>query len=349
MNAINVLFSALFAAGLFAVVLALGLREKVDLSELEKLSGSGDASRSSLERLQQRLDTARLGVSAGEFMLISIVLAFLGGGAMYLMSDAPLAAILGFFAGGLVYWIYLNNKAEKALEEYEIALPQVMARLVSGARMGGSFSHAAQHAAEFGPENSREDWQYIYEQIKGGAEPAMVFDVINARRGSLLLGTLFDLMTIQQQRGASLAKTLDGLENSMRDRVRMLRKARTSLKGPLRELQLVCAIPFVAIMLIRIMMPIYAAFYATLSGQLFLLLGWGMTIAGFLWGYVAFSRALREETNFGGLEPEARGRLAPVEERQTARQQQTPSDQPPAAGPGQAPAALRDVLGTAGD
>lgn len=341
MSAINVLFSALFAAGLFAIVMGLGIRRPVSLSELEKLSGRGEIRRGPWGRLQHELDTARLGVSAGEFLRVSIVLALLGGGAMYLLSNAPLAAVLGLVFGGLVYWIYLGHKAERAIEAYENALPSVVARLVAGARMGGSLKSAAAHAAEFGPEICREDWAYLAAQLDRGAEFSQACNVIAARRGSVLLDTIFELLVVQQQRGASLARTLEGIEESLRDRVRMMRKARTALGQPIRELWIVCAVPFVSVVFLRVVAPGYAAVYGTLGGQIILLLGWGLTLGGFALGYRSFSRSLRQETDFGGLGAEARGRLrtqAEIEkEKRQAEQAQRARER------GAAPAALSPV------
>lgn len=341
MNAINVLFSALFAAGAFAFVIGLTLREKIDLSELEKLSEGGERRPGLLPQLQHRLDTARLGVNAVEFLSISILLAFIVGAGIYLLSNAPLAGLVGFLTGGASYWVYLNHKVETALEAYENALPQVMARLVAGAQIGGSFEAAAQHVAEFGPENCREDWAYIVSQVKGGAPLSGTLDAVAERRGSLLLSTIFELLAIQEQRGASLSKTLEGLEESLRERVRVMRRARASMGGPIRELWIVCAIPFVIVIAMRLIAPGYAAVYGTLAGQFLLLVGWGITVLAFLAGYRSFSQGLREETNFGVLSPEARSDLAPVER---------PAQPPLAARRGKpvkqtAPSALSGALG----
>ena len=152
MLALNVIFAALFGAGLFALVISLTWREKIVLSRAESLSGTGGPEGGPLGRLKQTLEVARLKVTPAEFLLVMGVLAVLGGVAAYALSGAPLATIVGAAAGCALYWVRLTSRAESELEKYENELPQVMARLIAGAQIGGTFVGAAQHVAEFGPE-----------------------------------------------------------------------------------------------------------------------------------------------------------------------------------------------------
>ncbi len=52
MTAVNVLFAALLAAGVFAAVMGLGVRRPVSLSTLEELAGGGAAARGPLKQGQ---------------------------------------------------------------------------------------------------------------------------------------------------------------------------------------------------------------------------------------------------------------------------------------------------------
>src|SRR5579859_2350824 len=168
-NPLNVLLAALAAAGLFALTVSLLSQRPVNLSETEQLFGAGTQERSWSERLQRRLDLARVNMTVGAFLPMLAMLSLLAGLAAYLATGAWLAGVLGLALGGLGYWIYLAHKADQVLEAYEDELPQVLARLLAGVQPGHDLTLAAEHVARFGPPLCREDWAYIAEQLRAKA------------------------------------------------------------------------------------------------------------------------------------------------------------------------------------
>lgn len=310
MNPLNILLAVIFAVGTFALIMALGYQRPIVLSATERLYGGGEARLSLLERVQLQLDLARFAVTASEFLRVSAALAVVFGLGAYALSGALLAGALGAVGGGLSFWLYLSRKATHALETYEDELPQVVARLTAGAKLGNAFSAAAEHVAQFGPVQCREDWAYIAAQLKANAELEQVFRVVSQKRGSQLLNSIFELLLVQHQRGTGLSDVLPLIQETLEERVRTVRRARTKLKGPIRELWIVCATPFAAVVLLRLLSPEFAAMYGTWAGQLVLLMGWGITLTAFVVAYRSFSAALRRETNFyGALKAEPRPTL----------------------------------------
>lgn len=300
LNPLNVLLAVLFGAGLFALVTALFYEQPVKLSELERVYGRGEVQMTPIQRLQRELDDARFNIRASEFVRVSLVFSLLSGLALYLLSGAVLGGLLGFAVGGMSYWLYLTSKAAKALETYEDALPQVVARLVTGAKLGNSLALAAEHAAKFGPLNCRDDWAYIATQLKAGVGIEQILRVVSEKRGSQVLSSIFELLIVQQQRGLGLSDIMPLIQESLEERVRVIRKARTKMMGPIRELWIVCAAPFVAVILLRVMSPTFGDIYSTLSGQIILTIGWAVDLIAFAIAYRAFSQALQKETRFIG-------------------------------------------------
>jgi tight adherence protein B len=312
-NPFNVVLAALFAAGVFALVTAIGYQRPIVLSETERLYGGGEARLSPLQRLQRQLDAARFNITASEFLRVSAALAVLAGIGAYALSGAMLAGVLGCLCGGAGYWLYLSRKATQALEAYEDELPQVVARLIAGAKLGNAFVAAAEHVAKFGPFACRDDWSYMAAQLKANAEIEQVFRVISQKRGSQLLNSIFELLLIQQQRGTGLSEVLPLIQETLEERVRTVRRARTKLSGPIRELWIVCGTPFVSVILLRFLSPEFAEIYSTWAGQLVLLVGWGITLLAFVLAHRSFSAALRRETNFyGALRAEPRSSLQKI-------------------------------------
>ena len=311
-NPVNVLLAALVAAGLFALMVALLSQRPVYLSETEKLFGAGTAELSWHAQLQRRLDLARMNLTVAAFLPMLVMLSMLAGLAAYLVSGAWLAGVLGVALGGFGYWIYLAQKADHVLETYEEELPQVLARLVAGARLGNSLPVAAEHVARFGPALCREDWAYIAAQLRANAPVEQVFKVVSLRRSSQLLNSILELLLLQQARRTPLSEALPLIQESLEERVRTIRRARTKMKGPIRELWIVCSAPFAAVLVLRLMSPEFTAIYGTGLGQVLLLVGWGMAVTAFALAHRSFSQALRRETDFsGGLKPTPRPPLSP--------------------------------------
>lgn len=302
----------MFAAGVFVLLIGTQWTSPVKLSHVENLYGEGRSRPSGpFAGLQARLDAARFNISAGDFLKMVAVLTVLVFVAAYLVIGALLPAVLCAAMAGFGYWMYLGNKATKAIEDYEEQLPLLVSRLVVGARMGNSLRGAAEHAASSGPPLCRDDWTYICRQMDAGADLEMIFRVVSARRQSQLLNSIFELLLVQHQRGTPISDVMPLIQESLTQRARTVRLARTKLNGPLRELYVICASPFAAVAVMRFSDPQFATMYAQPLGQLIVTLVFLIDIALFFWLRRMFSNDLRRETNFyGDLKAQPRTALA---------------------------------------
>ena len=336
LNPINVLLAVMFGAGVFALVLSLGYRPDVKLKEIEKIYAGGQPQLTPLQKLQQDLDRARFNLTAAEYLLTSAVLAVLGGLGTYLLAGIVLAGVFGACLGAMAYWLYLSSRAGKNMEAYEDELPQVVARLINGAQMGGNLALAAEHVARFGPPLCRDDWQYIAEQLNLRVLPEQVLRVISERRQSTLLDLVLELLLLQQQTKSPLTEVLPMIQEALAERVKTVQKARTKMKEPIRELELVAAAPFVAVLLFRFVSPQFADGFNSLPGQILILGGWSVTLAAFIVAYRSFTAALRRETTFSApLKAAAR----------PAWEKEEPEAAAEPAGAGPTPSALKGVTG----
>ena len=312
----NTLFALLFAIGVFVLVIGTQWTRPVRLSNVEQLYGDSRPREDFLRGLQARLDAARFNLSVEDFLKVVAVLVVAVFFAAYLLVGSVLPALLAAGMSIFGYWTYLSGKASRAIEDYEEQLPQVVSRLVVGARMGSSFRGAAEHAAQFGPPLCRDDWAYICRQLDAGADLEMVLRVVSARRQSQLLNSIFELILVQHQRGTPITDVMPLIQESLTQRTRTIRLARTKLRGPLRELYIVCAAPAAAVMLVRFLSPQYAALYAQPMGQMVVTAAWLVDALLFIWLQRSFSQDLRRETNFyGDLKPQPR---TPLEETKPA-------------------------------
>jgi Flp pilus assembly protein TadB len=308
---LNLLFAVLLGAGMFALVVGLLYERPVKLSEVERVFGRGTSEPSLMQRLQRALDDARLNVRAGEFMRVSLFIAVLAGLGAYFLTQAVLAAVLGFVVGGVSYWLYLSTKASKTLGNYEDDLPQVVARLIVGAQIRNApLDIVAEHVAQFGPPGTREDWSYIATQLRAGAPRSQVFRVFSEKRGSHILNSLLEILLLQEETKTPLTELLPPFQKTLQDRVKTLRAGRTKLSGPIRELWIVSAFPFIAVLVMQWLVSEYREIYRSLVGQVIIGVAWTMTLAAFALAHRAFTTAVERETRFiGQLKAEPRGKL----------------------------------------
>ncbi len=309
---LNVFLAFLFAVGLFVLVIGTQWTRPVALSNVERLHGQTATPRGWLAGLQRRLDAARFNITAGLFLQVAVALALMTGLVVWLVTGGVIPALLSTGMAVAVYWLYLSHKAAKTSEAYEEQLPQVVSRLVVGARMGSTLRGAAEHAAQFGPQICRDDWVYICHQMDAGADLEAILRVVSARRNSQLLDSIFELLLIQHQRGTPISDMLPLIQTSLAERTKTIRSARTRLGGPLRELYIICGAPIAIVVLLRFMSAQFAAMYASLPGQLLVGVVWLLDVILFIWLYRSFSQNLRRLTNFyGDIRPAPR---TPLEE-----------------------------------
>jgi len=174
----------------------------------------------------------------------------------------------------------------------------VVARLINAASGGKTLQDAADHVAQFGPELCRDDWRFMADQKKTNAPWAQIFKDLSEKRRSALLDLILEMLLLREETGARLVEVLPPLQKSLAERVRTLRKARTKLGEPIRDLQIVAATPFIAVVVFRFLSPTYAEGFASGTGELLVTIGWTVTIVAYLWALRSFSGTMRQASTF---------------------------------------------------
>ena len=156
----NLIIAFMGAAGVFASVLALGMRRRVEIK------GVVEPSVGLISRLSQHLTEADLHVTAGEFLRTSLLLGVGIAVLAYLLITTFTAALLGLVVGGLVYYTYLVDRRDRRRQEYQDALVDVIGLLVEGFKAGNTLQAAFETVAQYGPEIVREDWSQVTARIR---------------------------------------------------------------------------------------------------------------------------------------------------------------------------------------
>jgi tight adherence protein B len=210
-------------ASVFGVIALLVFALGVDLSGTLKKVGAG---------FQQRLDRADMSIKAEEFTLIVVVAgAVLWLGLVLILRQGPvtsglllpLSLALATVAGSF----YLKIKGDLRINKFSDQLELVL-RMLSGAlRVGLGLRQAIILVTEEVPDPARREFQRVVGRTNIGTPIADSLDELAKSVPSSETQMLSRVVRIQLQTGGDLARVLEQLALTIRDRRRILRKMKT--------------------------------------------------------------------------------------------------------------------------
>jgi tight adherence protein B len=297
--AVNLFIAFVGATGIFAAVLAISSPPR---ARLDAVGGLLEEEVGPVDKLQQKLDQADLHVKAGEFIRVSLLLGVglaVGG---YLMTGTMTSILLGFGAGSFAYYAYLTDRRDRRRQQYQDALVDVIGLLVEGFQSGNTLQAAFRSVADYGPENVGQDWGQVSAQIQAGVSIKKALMELSARRRDPILDTIVQTLVVVQQQGGRLSEALAGLEETVRERVRIRQRVSAEQSQPLWELRMVSALPFVVVPILRGIAPEYKAFMNSPLGEIMFATAWGITILGYYLAQRYITSVTQVEESFGVTE-----------------------------------------------
>ncbi len=297
--AVNLFIAFVGATGIFAAVLAISSPPR---ARLNTVGGLLEEEVGPVDKLQQKLDQADLNIKAGEFIRVSLLLGIglaVGG---YLLSGLMTAVFLGFGAGSFAYYAYLTDRRDRRRKQYQDTLVDVIGLLVEGFRSGNTLQAAFRSVADYGPEIAAKDWAGVSAQIQAGVSIEKALMDLSARRRDPILDTIVQTMIVVQQQGGRLSEALMGLEETVRERVRIRQRVSAEQSQPLWELRMVSALPFLVVPILRGIAPEYRAFMSTPLGEFMFGTAWGITILGYYLAQRYITSVTQVEESFGVTE-----------------------------------------------
>ncbi len=304
--ATNLLIAFLGAAGVFAAVVALSSPPR---ASLEDVGGLLEEERGPLERLERKLRQADLEVAAGEFLRTSALLGLALGAVAYLLTRTLTPVVLAFGMGALGYYAYLTDRRDRRRQAYQDSLVEIIGLLVEGFEAGNTLQAAFETVAEYGPDLARQDWVQVCSKIQTGVPIREALMDVARLRGDPILDTIVQTLIVVKQQGGRLSAALEGLEETVRERVQIRQRIRAEQSQPLWELRLVSALPFLVVPILRATADEYVAFWQTPLGEMSLLLSWSLTIAGYYVAQRYITSITQVEESFGVDEREAEREL----------------------------------------
>jgi len=298
--AINLIIAFFGAAGVFAAVLAISSPRRVSLSGVGGLLEEEEGG--PIERLRRHLEQADLNVTPGEFIRFSALLGLLLGVVAYLLTRTFTATLLAAGVGAFGYYAYLSDRRERRRQRYQDDLVDVIGLLIEGFATGNTLQAAIANVAEYGPQAARGDWAQAGASIQAGVSTQDALRQMARKRRDPILDTIVQTLIVVQRQGGRLSVALAGLEETVRERVRIRQRVHAEQSQPLWELRLVSVLPFLIVPILRGAADEYVAFWRTPLGELSLLFSWGLTIVGYYVAQRYITSITKVESSFGVVE-----------------------------------------------
>jgi tight adherence protein B len=196
-----------------------------------------------LRFLEHILEEAESTLSPGELLMAMAIVGLLAlGGSMFLLREALLAIPAGILGAFLpIWWIRRGHRRKQS--RFKKQLPDTVGLLASSVRSGHSLPQALEHVAADAPEPTRGAFLLAGREIALGASQEDALERLAARYPSDDLKLIVAAINVQHQIGGSLAKILDSISDTIRERIRIEGDIK-ALTAPQRvSAYVLCALP----------------------------------------------------------------------------------------------------------
>ena len=197
-------------------------REPVSLAER---LGGGIMRLTWAEGLANALRQADLPYTAVEFALLMLVL----GLGLFLLGTARAGPLIGVALGAIGLFgpvMYLRSRGKRRRTLVADQLPDVLTLLVGSLRAGYGLSQALAAVADQAPAPSRDEYARVMRAVELGISLPQALSDMADRIGSDDVDLFVSVVNIQFELGGNLARTLDTIGDTIRDRIRLQREIR---------------------------------------------------------------------------------------------------------------------------
>jgi len=233
--------------------------------------------------LERRIERADLRRSPAAFVRLSVASA-LGGATIAMLWLGPPAGVAGFFAGLAGPEVFMRRRIATRSARVAAQLPEVLASLAAPIRAGGSLPQAFVGAAEEAVPPLREVLARTTRDLEAGVpqdEAVARFARRCAVPDAVLVGRA---MRVARQAGAELARVLDEVAETLKDRERMARELRAATAQARASAVVVAALPVVFLLIMSAGAGDQAKLlFGEPIGWLLLGVGGGLEAAGIFW------------------------------------------------------------------
>jgi len=259
-----------------------GARRKQIEESLGKIEERQNAKKKKAKSIQSKLIQADWKMKPQNFIVLSIVLALVGGAIAFFIKPNPLivlgvAIVLGF---GLPRFI-LNFAINKRQAKFTAHFADAMDIIVRGVRTGLPLNDCLKIIAHESPDPLGSEFRLVVEGEQLGIPIEVCLEQLYERMPISEVNFFATVLNIQKSTGGNLGESLANLSNVLRGR-KMLREKIKALSAEAKVSAIIIgALPIVVMILATLMSPDYMMpLYNTPTGQRNLMFGAGMMFCG---------------------------------------------------------------------
>jgi len=206
-------------------------------------------------RLSRWVQSSGMAVSAGEVLLMSVLLGVAG------LALPPLLgrpAVLGWGLGlalAAIPWWRVSVRRAKRVARFELQFPEALDLMARAMRAGHSFPTAIRMVGDEMAEPMGRDFRILSDELNYGVPSPDALANLSERVPLSDVRYFAVAVMIQRESGGNLAELLDNISSIVRARLKLLGEVRTlSAEGRLSA-QILIALPFCVALLVNIVNP----------------------------------------------------------------------------------------------
>lgn len=178
--------------------------------------------------------------------------------------------------------LWLSRQSNKRRQAFGNKLPETLDYISRAMRAGHSLTSAIGMVGKEFPDPLGHEFKIVFDEISFGIPFKEAIDRLADRVQSYDLNFFVISLKIQHETGGNLTELLDGLANTLRERIKLRGKIRTLSSEGRSSAQVLGSMPFVLAGILGLINPGYISLlWTTPQGQKLVLIGGGLMSVGF--------------------------------------------------------------------
>ena len=232
----------------------------------------------------QVLDKSGCGMQLSVFVVLTLTMGLVGGGATWLANRSLFSALAAGGVLAIIPYVYVKMRLRKRIKLITEQFPDALELLTNTLRAGQAFTTGLVTVAEEMPDPIAHEFRLTFEEQNYGAGMSEALIHMSERVGTMDMDFFVTAVNIQRETGGNLAEILDNLGRTIRLRFKILGHIKTlTAQGRLSGF-IIGLMPLGLGLLLSILNPKYMSLmFESPMGKMLLMISGGMQLLGFLW------------------------------------------------------------------
>ncbi|MEM7172446.1 MAG: type II secretion system F family protein [Pseudomonadota bacterium] len=237
-----------------AVEKTISIRKSTTDSDIKLLDSFIKRALPRPEVLRSRLEGAGLNFSAGNYVLINLIVAAatIAGGLWSGFMPTAAAFLLGLIVGIGLPHLILTFLGKRRKAKFIANFPEAIDLMVRGLKSGLPITESIKTAAEEIPNPVGIELQRVVDEIKLGAKIDTALETASKRLSLQEFNYLTIALSIQSETGGNLAETLENLSDVLRKRRQLKLKIKALSSEAKASAYIIGSLPFVMAIMINL-------------------------------------------------------------------------------------------------